>query len=374
MTSVPLLDLKAQFSTIADELRFAIDDVLKSQRFILGPMVSDFEKEIAGYCGTNHAIGVSSGTDAILVSLMALGIGPGDEVITTPYTFFSTAGCISRVGARPVFVDVNPRTYNIDPQGIERAITGKTKAVLPVHLFGQCADMDPVGELAAKHGLKVVEDAAQAIGAKYKGHGAGTMGDLGCFSFFPSKNLGGFGDGGMVVTNDSELAERITMLRTHGSRPKYFHSMIGGNFRLDAIQAAVLRVKLPYLNTWTERRQRNAAVYDGLLRDLPVQTPHVEPHSFCIFNQYVIRVERRDRLMSFLREKGIGCEIYYPLPLHLQKCYEGLGYREGDFPEAEKAAKETLAIPVFPELTEEQMRYVVSQIASFFEREGDPSG
>jgi dTDP-4-amino-4,6-dideoxygalactose transaminase len=374
MTSVPLLDLKAQFNTIADELRSAIDDVLKSQRFILGPMVSDFEKEVAGYCGTNHAIGVSSGTDAILVSLMALGIGPGDEVITTPYTFFSTAGCISRVGARPVFVDVNPRTYNIDPQGIERAITGKTKAVLPVHLFGQCADMDPVGELAAKHGLKVVEDAAQAIGAKYKGHGAGTMGDLGCFSFFPSKNLGGFGDGGMVVTNDSELAERITMLRTHGSRPKYFHSMIGGNFRLDAIQAAVLRVKLPYLNTWTERRQRNAAVYDGLLRDLPVQTPYMEPHSFCIFNQYVIRVERRDRLMSFLREKGIGCEIYYPLPLHLQKCYEGLGYREGDFPEAEKAAKETLAIPVFPELTEEQMRYVVSQIASFFEREGDPSG
>ena len=374
MTSVPLLDLKAQFSTIAEELRSAIDDVLRSQRFILGLVVSDFEKEVAGYCGTNHAIGVSSGTDAILVSLMALGIGPGDEVITTPYTFFSTAGCISRVGARPVFVDIDPRTYNIDPQGIERAITGKTKAVLPVHLFGQCADMDPVGELAAKHGLKVVEDAAQAIGAKYKGHGAGTMGDLGCFSFFPSKNLGGFGDGGMVVTNESELAERITMLRTHGSRPKYFHSMIGGNFRLDAIQAAVLRVKLPYLSTWTERRQRNAAVYDGVLRDLPVQTPYVEPHSFCIFNQYVIRVERRDRLMSFLREKGIGCEIYYPLPLHLQKCYEGLGYREGDFPEAEKAAKGTLAIPVFPELTEEQMRYVVSQIASFFEHEGDPSG
>jgi len=367
MMTVPLLDLALQFRAIADELRSAIDDVLQSQRFILGQAVSAFEKEIAGYCGADYAVGVSSGTDAILVSLMALGIGAGDEVITTPYTFFSTAGCISRVGARPVFVDIDPRTFNINAEAIEGAITGRTKAILPVHLFGQCADMDAILELARKHDHRVIEDAAQAIGARYKGRSAGTMGDLGCFSFFPSKNLGGCGDGGMVVTHDPQLAEKVRVLRTHGSKPKYFHSMIGGNFRLDAIQAAVLRVKLPHLDAWTEKRRRNAALYDRLLGDLAVQAPHVEQHNFSIFNQYVIRVRRRDELLSFLREKGVGCEIYYPLPLHLQTCYEHLGYGEGDFPEAEKAAREALAIPVFPELTDEQQQYVVDQIGSFLE-------
>ncbi len=376
MMTVPLLDLRLQFKAIEDEIRSAIDEVLRTQRFILGPVVSEFEKEIAGYCGAKYAVGVSSGTDALLVSLMALGIGPGDEVITTPYTFFSTVGCISRVGARPVFVDIDPRTFNIDAEGIERAITpGVTKAIIPVHLFGQCAEMDTILELAQQHNLKVIEDAAQAIGAKYKGRNAGAMGDLGCFSFFPSKNLGGFGDGGMVVSNDPQLAERIALLRAHGSKPKYFHSMIGGNFRLDAIQAAVLRVKLPHLETWTEMRRQNAALYGQLLGAIPggVQTPHIEPHNYSIFNQYVIRVGRRDELMSFLKENGVGCGIYYPLPLHLQKCYEHLGYRKGDFPQAEKAAAESLTIPVFPELTEEQLRYVADRIASFLQGDREPS-
>ncbi len=372
MTTVPLLDLRLQFGTIANEIRSAIDEVLESQRFILGPVVSAFEREVAAYCGARHAVGVSSGTDALLISLMALGIGRGDEVVTSPYTFFSTAGSISRVGARPVFVDIDPRTFNINPEGIERVISEKTKAILPVHLFGQCAEMDPILELADKHNLRVIEDAAQAVGARYKGRHAGTMGDLGCFSFFPSKNLGGFGDGGMVMTNNPPLAEKVTLLRTHGSKPKYFHSVIGGNFRLDAIQAAVLRVKLPHLDRWTEMRRRNAALYDQLLPPLPVVTPFVEKHNFSTYNQYVIRVQRRDELMSFLKERGIGCEIYYPLPLHLQACYEHLGYRKGDFPESEKAAGESLAIPVFPELTEQQLRYVVQQIAAF--HEGEPSG
>jgi dTDP-4-amino-4,6-dideoxygalactose transaminase len=368
MMTVPLLDLRSQFLDIQDEIHSAMNEVVEAQRFILGPVVSEFEKDIAAYCGAKNAVGVSSGTDALLVSLMALGIGRGDEVITTPYTFFSTAGSISRVGARPVFVDIDPRTFNIEPEGIEPAITDRTRAILPVHLFGQCAEMDAILDLARKYNLKVVEDAAQAIGARYKGRGAGTMGELGCFSFFPSKNLGGFGDGGMVVSNDGELAEKVAMLRTHGSKPKYYHSVIGGNFRLDAIQAAVLRAKLRHLDRWTEKRRRNASLYDELFGGLAVETPHVEPHNFSIYNQYVIRVRQRDELMSFLKEKGVGCEVYYPLPLHLQKCYAELGYRKGDFPEAEKAAEESLAIPVFPELTEEQLRYVVEQIASFLGR------
>lgn len=365
--TVPLLDLKAQFDEIADDIRGAIDAVLESQQFILGPAVADFEHAVASYCGVAHAVGVSSGTDAILASLMAIGIGPGDEVITTPYTFFSTAGCISRLCARPVFVDIDSRTFNIDPAKIERAVTNKTKAIIPVHLFGQCAEMDPILEIASKHRLRVIEDAAQAIGAKYKGRDAGCMGDLGCFSFFPSKNLGGFGDGGMVVTNDPELAETVRMLRAHGSKPKYYHSIIGGNFRLDALQAAILQVKLPHLDSWTERRRRNAALYDELLAELPIMIPHIEQHNFSIYNQYVICVEERDRLRSFLKDKGVGTEIYYPLPLHMQKCYEHLGYRQGGFPEAEKAAADSLAIPIYPELTDEQQRYVVSQIRAFFQ-------
>jgi dTDP-4-amino-4,6-dideoxygalactose transaminase len=368
MMTVPLLDLKLQFSEIADEIRSAIEEVLESQRFIIGPIVADFEKEVAAYCGAKHAVGVSSGTDAILVSLMALEIGPGDEVITSPFTFFSTAGCISRVCARPVFVDIDPRTFNMNPALVEQAITRKTKAIVPVHLFGQCAEMDPILHVARKHNLYVVEDAAQAIGAKYKARHAGTMGDLGCFSFFPSKNLGGFGDGGMVVTNDAELAEKIRTLRVHGSKPEYYYSLVGGNFRLDALQAAVLRVKLKYLDSWTQKRRQNAARYDQLFADLPVVTPHIKEHNFSVYNQYAIRAEGRDDLKSFLKDAGIGTEIYYPLPLHLQKCYEPLRYRRGDFPEAEGAAAESLAIPVFPELTEQQQHYVVEQIAAFLKK------
>ncbi len=363
--TVPLLDLKLQFDEIAEEIRGAIDEVLQTQRFILGPVVTAFEKEIAGYCGAKHAVGVSSGTDALLVSLMALDIGPGDEVITTPHTFFSTAGSISRVGAKPVFADIDPRTFNIDPNKVEGVVSEKTKVIIPVHLFGQCADMDPILEVAREHNLKIIEDAAQAIGAQYKGRNAGTMGDLGCFSFFPSKNLGGFGDGGMVVTDNAGLAEKISMLRSHGGKPKYYHSIIGGNFRLDALQAAILRVKLRHLDEWTKKRRQNAAVYDSLFSSLRVETPYIEPYNFSIYNQYVIRVARRDELIAHLTGKGIGTEIYYPLPLHLQKCYEHLGYRRGDFPEAEKAAAESLAIPIYPELTEAQQRYVVEQIASF---------
>ena len=366
--TVSLLDLKLQYDEIADEIRVAIDEVLQTQRFILGPTVQAFEKEIAAYCGAKHAVGVSSGTDALLVSLMALGIVPGDEVITTPYTFFSTAGSISRLGARPVFVDIDPRTFNIHPEQIERAVSDKTKAIIPVHLFGQCADMDAILGVGRKHNLKIIEDAAQAIGAKYKGRNVGTLGDIGCFSFFPSKNLGGFGDGGMVVTDDAALAEKISMLRAHGSKPKYYHSIIGGNFRLDAIQAAILRVKLRHLDTWTGKRRQNAALYDRLFESLPIVTPYIEPHNFSIYNQYVIRVSRRDELIAFLTQKGIGSEIYYPLPLHLQKCYDQLGYRKGDFPESEKAAAESLAIPIYPELTDAQQRYIVEQIASFLEK------
>jgi dTDP-4-amino-4,6-dideoxygalactose transaminase len=365
MMEVPLLDLKLQHDVIEAEIRSAIDEVLRTGKFILGPFVRVFEGEIAARCGVKHAIGVSSGTDALLVSLMALGIGPGDEVITTPYTFFSTVGSISRLGAKPIFVDIDPRTFNMSPDQIEEAISDKTKAILPVHLFGQCADMDPILDIANKRGLRVIEDAAQAIGAKYKGRSAGTMGDLGCFSFFPSKNLGAYGDGGMVVTNDTELANKIAMLRVHGSKPKYYHSLIGGNFRLDAIQANILSVKLRYLDAWTGKRRQNAASYDRLFDSASVVTPYVEPHNFCVYNQYVIRVSRRDELASFLKENGIGCEIYYPLPLHLQQCYRDLGYHQGDFPQAERAASESLAIPIFPELTEEQRRYVADQISLF---------
>lgn len=370
--TVPLLDLKAQFNEIRDEIRAAIDAVLESQQFILGPTVAAFEESVAACCGVAHAVGVSSGTDAILAALMAIGIAPGDEVITTPYTFFSTAGCISRLCARPVFVDIDPRTFNIDPAKIEAAVTEKTRAILPVHLFGQCAEMDPILEVARKHRLRLIEDAAQAIGAQYRERSAGTMGDVGCFSFFPSKNLGGFGDGGMVVTNDPELAETLRMLRAHGSKPKYFHSMIGGNFRLDALQAAILQVKLRHLDFWTERRRQNAALYGDLLSDAPVVAPYIEPHNFSIYNQYVICVEERDALRTFLKDNGVGTEIYYPLPLHMQKCYEHLGYRQGDFPEAEKAAAHSVAIPVYPELAEEKQRYVAKQIRTFLDGEKVP--
>ncbi|MCK5119004.1 MAG: DegT/DnrJ/EryC1/StrS family aminotransferase [Candidatus Latescibacteria bacterium] len=367
--NVPLLDLKAQYAAIREEIRTAIDEVMDSQHFILGPKVAALEQQIAVYSGAKYAIGVASGSDALLLALMALDIGPGDEVITTPYTFFATASAVSRLGATPVFVDIHPRTYNIDPDGIEEKITEHTRAILPVHLFGQMADMDPIMEVANRHGLKVVEDAAQSIGATYRGKKAGAIAELGCFSFFPSKNLGGYGDGGMVVTNEEDAAERIRVLRVHGSKPKYYHQLVGINSRLDALQAAVLSTKLNYLEGWSAARRRHAAFYDAAFSDVNVETPHIEPFNVSIYNQYILRVEGRDELMAHLKKQGIGCEIYYPVPLHLQACYQHLGYREGDFPESERAARETLALPVYPELTERQQEYVVSRIKAFISGE-----
>lgn len=367
--NVPLLDLKVQYASIKEELRAAVDEVMESCRFILGPYVQKFEEEIAAYTGTKYAVGVASGTDALLLSLRACEVGPGDEVITTPYSFFATAGVISRLGAIPVFVDIDPRTYNIDSDLIAGKITPRTKVIMPVHLFGQCAEMDPISALAEKHGLRVVEDAAQAIGAEHRGRRAGSMSQLGCFSFFPSKNLGGLGDGGMVVTDDPDLAELVRILRVHGSKPKYFHSIVGYNSRLDGLQAAALRVKLTYLDQWTEKRREHARIYDQLLKDLSVVTPHAEEYNRHIYNQYIIRVENRDGLRRHLTERNVGTALYYPLPLHLQECYRDLGFHEGDFPESERAAKETISIPVFPEMTHQQQEYVVEQIRNYVNTE-----
>jgi dTDP-4-amino-4,6-dideoxygalactose transaminase len=371
LVTVPLLDLKAQYASIREEIRTAVDAVLESQYFILGPSVAECETLLAPYCGCAHAVGVSSGSDALLIALMAEGIGPGDEVITTPYTFFATAGCIARVGATPVFVDIRPDTFNIDPSQIEARITDKTKAVMPVHLYGQCADMDPILDVAGRHRLPVIEDAAQAIGAEYKGRRAGSLGRYGCFSFFPSKNLGAAGDGGMVVTQDAELAELLRVLRMHGSKPKYYHSLIGGNFRLDALQAAVISVKFRHLEKWTTGRQSNADRYRrlfaaaGLVQSGRVQLPHADPACRHIYNQFVIRVPRRDELQSYLKDCHVSTEIYYPVPLHLQQCFAYVGHREGDFPHSEAAAKETLALPIYPELTDGQAQHVVDCIARF---------
>jgi dTDP-4-amino-4,6-dideoxygalactose transaminase len=362
MTGVPLLDLKAQFASIRDEIRQALDRVMDSQQFILGPEVEAFEQEIAAYCGCRHAIGVSSGTDALLVVLMALGVSAGDEVITPAYSFFATAGTIARLGAKPVFVDIDPATFNIDPTLIASKITSKTKAILPVHLFGQMAEMDEICRTAAKHKIRVIEDAAQAIGAEQAGKRAGSVGDAGCFSFFPTKNLGAFGDAGMVTTNDSSLAERVRMLRVHGYRSRYVNELLGGNFRLDAMQAAVLRVKLRYLDQWTEARQRNAAEYRRLLPKsvvLPLEQPGRH-----IYNQFVIRCTRRDFLMESLKREGIGCEVYYPLPSHLQPCFSGLGHKPGDFPVSERASQESLALPIYPELSLEMIQRVSAAIAA----------
>jgi dTDP-4-amino-4,6-dideoxygalactose transaminase len=363
---VPLLDLKAQYATIESELKTAILEVLESQHFILGPKVEECEKSIAAYSECAHAIGVSSGTDALLACLMAEDIGPGDEVITTPYTFFATVGAIARVGATPVFVDIDRATYNIDTSQLAQKITNRTRAIIPVHLYGQMADMDPIMLLAKEHNLVVIEDAAQAIGAEYKGRRAGSIGHYGCFSFFPSKNLGACGDAGMIVTNDAKRAEKLKCLRAHGSKPKYHHRMVGGNFRLDAIQAAVVSAKLPHLDQWTQARQRNAARYDRLFQnaDLSIGLP-ASTENRHIFNQYVIRVSRRDELQAHLRQQGIGTEVYYPVPMHLQECFAYLGHSAGSFPESEAAAKETLALPVYPELTDAAARHVVDCIAAF---------
>lgn len=365
--NIPLLDLKAQYASIKNEVNAAIGEVLESQHFILGPKVDQCEKAIAAYSQCSHGIGVSSGSDALLACLMTENIGSGDEVITTPYTFFATVGAISRLGATPVFVDIDPATYNMDVSQIVARITSKTRAIIPVHLYGQMADMDAVMQLAKKHGLVVIEDAAQAIGAEYKGHRAGSIGNYGCFSFFPSKNLGTTGDGGMVVTNDAERAEKLRVLRGHGAKPKYHHKVVGGNFRLDAIHAAVVTAKLPYLDNWTVARQHNAQRYDRLFSEtgVPIGLPAVVTDRH-IFNQYVIRVSGRDALQEYLRKRGVGTEVYYPVPMHLQECFAYLGHREGAFPESERAAKETLALPVYPELTDAQARYVVECVCEFF--------
>jgi dTDP-4-amino-4,6-dideoxygalactose transaminase len=364
---VPLLDLKAQYASIESEVDKSVAEVFESQHFILGPKVEQLESAIATYSNCAHAIGVSSGSDALLACLMAENIGPGDEIVTTPYTFFATAGAISRLGAIPVFVDIDPSTYNIDVDHIEAKLTSKTRGIIVVHLYGQMADMDAVTRIARAQNLFVIEDAAQAIGAEYKGTRAGSIGDYGCFSFFPSKNLGGAGDGGMVVTNDAEKADKLRCLRSHGSKPKYFHRIVGGNFRLDALQAAVVSAKLPHLDDWTAARQRNAAHYERLFAQtgVPVGLPLIVTNRH-IFNQYVIRVSSRDELQAFLQVKEVGNEIYYPVPLHLQECFAYLGHAVGDFPESERAAKETLALPIYPELSEAQAQYVVACIGEFF--------
>ena len=377
---VPLLDLKKQYESIQDEVISAAKKVFDSQHFILGPQVEELEKKIADYCQCGFAVGVSSGTDALLISLMTAGVGFGDLVITTPYSFFATVGGIVRVGAKPIFVDIDESTYNMDPDKLDEVITAidkkeksKVKAVIPVHLFGQCADMEPICDVADAHGLTVIEDAAQAIGAEYEFsdgaiRSAGSMGQYGCFSFFPSKNLGAFGDGGMVTTNDEEIYERLKIMRVHGSKPKYFHSVIGGNFRLDALQAAVLIVKLKYLNEWTENRRKNANLYRELFQDRGLHTVSLpkDREKKHIYNQFVIKVrDRRDELKKHLNENGIGCEIYYPVPLHLQTCFKSLGYRSEDFPVCVEAAEKTLALPIYPELTDDQMKYVVDMIDKF---------
>lgn len=364
--NIPLLDLKAQYATIKSELHQAIEEVMESQHFILGPKVEQCEKAIAAYSGCAHAVGVSSGSDALIACLMAEDIEPGDEVITTPYTFFATAGAIARLGATPVFVDIDPATYNIQVSQIAAKITSKTRAIIPVHLYGQMADMDPVMEIANEHNLIVIEDAAQAIGSEYKGRRAGSIGHYGCFSFFPSKNLGCAGDGGMIVTQDADRAERLRVLRAHGSKPKYHHKVIGGNFRLDALQAAIVTAKLPHLDSWTAARQRNAERYDRLFAEAGRQeiTPAVVMNRH-IFNQYVIRVPERDALQNHLKTQGVGTEVYYPVPMHLQECFAYLGHGKGSFPESERAANQTLAIPVHPELTEAQAKYVVNCVVEF---------
>jgi dTDP-4-amino-4,6-dideoxygalactose transaminase len=370
--NVPLLDLKAQYETLRAEIEPVVLRVMASQQFILGPEVEALEREVAAYSQCRFGIGVSSGTDALLVALMALDLKPGDEVITSPFTFFATAGCIVRAGAVPRFVDIDPQTYNLDVALVEKALTPRTRAIMPVHLYGQMVDMDPLMDLARRHQLAVIEDAAQAIGAEYKGRRAGSIGDFGCFSFFPSKNLGGFGDGGMVVTNDEKLAERVRLLRNHGMNPKYYYRAVGGNFRLDALQAAILRIKLKHLDRWSEGRQANARLYRQLFREAGLDgrlvLPHEAPARRHIYNQFVIRVPQRDRVTAALAAAGIGHDIYYPVPLHQQECFAGLGHRAGDFPASEEAARHVLALPIYPELGEAGLRMVVEALDSALAR------
>ncbi len=367
--TIPFLDLAAQNAPLRDEIRAAIDRVVDTNRFIMGPEVTSFEIEVAEALGVAHAVGVSSGTDALVVSLMALGVSTGDEVITTPFTFFATAGSIARVGAKPVFVDIDPATMNIDPEGVLSALTDRTRAIMPVHIFGQAADMAAIRGIAKGRDIAVIEDAAQAISAHHPDGPVGGLGDLGCFSFFPSKNLGAFGDGGLVTSNDADLAERVRVLRTHGAKPKYYHHLVGGNFRLDALQAAVLRVKLPHLGAWTKGRQDNAARYDRAFEEagLPseILTTPVRAFDGHIYNQYVIRTSKRDALKAHLDERSIGNVIYYPRALHLQECFADLGQGLGSLPEAERACDEVLALPIFPELGEARLDRIVGEVVEF---------
>jgi dTDP-4-amino-4,6-dideoxygalactose transaminase len=367
---IPLLDLNAQYETIREEVEEAVRRVFETQRFVFGPEVESLEAEFASFCGSSFGVGVSSGTDALLVALMAEGIGPGDEVITSPFTFFATAGCVHRLGARPVFVDIDPLTYNIVPASIEAAVTDRTRAIVPVHLYGQPAEMGPIMDLADAHELLVIEDACQAVGAEYRGLRAGSLGHYGCFSFFPSKNLGGAGDAGFVTTSDSERAERLRHLRNHGETSRYHHKLIGGNFRLDALQAAVLRVKLRHLDGWNIARSDNADAYRDMFveagLDSVVVLPTPQEHCRHVFHQFVIRIPERDQVLKQLQGRGIGCQIYYPVPLHLQECFEFLGFRKGDFPVSEQAAQEVLALPIYPELTREQIGRIVEEVAIAF--------
>lgn len=387
---VPLLDLKPQYYSLKKEIDEAIARVVESQYFINGPDVAKLEEEIAQYLNVKFAVGISSGTDALLIALMAIDIKPDDEVIVPTYSFFATAGVVARMNAKPIFTDVDPLTFNIDPNDFERKITSKTKAVLPVHLFGQSAELNEIKSIAEKHGIKIIEDAAQAIGVQYKdGRFVGSVGEIGCFSFFPSKNLGGFGDGGIVTTNDETLYKKLKMLRTHGMEPKYYHKIIGGNFRLDTLQAAVLRVKLPHLDSWSEKRRKNAELYSKLFIEkglaetegkttfdennkvlLPKAVYRAEAEknnvkNYHIYNQYVIRIEKRDELWNFLKEKEIGCEVYYPVPFHRQECFSFLNEKDENYPVSNFAAEHSLALPVYPELNEEQINYVVDSIHEF---------
>jgi dTDP-4-amino-4,6-dideoxygalactose transaminase len=368
--NVPLLDLKAQYNQVRKEIMTAIEAVCEDQGFILGPRVVELEQAVAEYVGASHATGVASGSDALLLCLMAMGVGEGDDVITVPFTFFATVGAISRLGARPVFVDIHPQSFNIDPSLIEGKVTPQTKAIIPVHLFGQCAPMEMITKIAKRRGFKVIEDACQAIGASRNGTRAGVLGDAACFSFFPSKNLGGFGDGGMITTNDARLHEQVAMLRVHGSKVRYMHEKVGINSRLDSLQAAILRVKLQYLDRWTEGRRRNATRYERLFEDHKllerIVLPKTDAGNYHVFNQYTIRAQKRDELRTYLRQKGVGTEVYYPVPMHLQTCYRDLGYHKGAFPISERAAEEALSLPIYAELTDDQLSYVVQTIAEFY--------
>lgn len=364
---VPLLDLKPQYAPLKKEVLAAFEEILDTQYMVNGPAVAQFEQEMADYCGTKFAVGCSSGTDALILALMAMDLKPGDEVITTPFTFFATAGSIQRRQLKPVFVDIDPDTYNLDTSQIEEVINEKTRAIMPVHLFGQMADMDDTLDLAEKHELAVIEDAAQAIGARQNGDAAGALGHCGCFSFFPSKNLGGAGDAGLVTTNDETIANRLKMLRNHGAHERYYHDEVGGNFRIDTLQAAYLSIKLKHLETWHDGRRSNAAFYDKHLADVKeVTTPVIAEGNQTIYNQYVIRAKDRDELQQYLASAGVGCAVYYPLCLHEQKCFDYLGHRKGDFPISEKAAQEVLALPIYPELSEKQLTHVVETIQRFY--------